>query len=310
MKIRSVGLFVVALALVIGWANPSHALLCYTDSKENGTGVLVKWPKLPVPYYINASKTPAGVAKADAIAAIKKAFDAYAAVTCTTLKFDYKGESTSISDVPDAILVYFDDTAGVGAYYAKMEWNTAALGDINKGVIMMNGNGYGWTVGAAANKIDIQTAVTQMLPWTLGYYVGDDPWGGSQTSSIKYNYVQTDLTADQKLGAQVIYPGTGSGCTTPPKPSLWCKTIPKPDGVKDSSVKTEKGAVGNEKSTPGNDINVTKKDAGSGDTGGPTQPKDDGGCCRVSHARTTGDAYFALLGIGVFALLVLRRRRR
>ena len=327
MKMRRVG-FIAVLALVgvIGWARTSHAISCFYDSKENGTGELVKWPqpfKTPaekVPYYINVSKVPAAD-QAPFEEAIKKAFDAYAAVTCSKLKFEYKGKSTSVSNEPDAILVYFETQAsGMGAYFYKLEWNTAAAGDINKGIMMLNANGYSWTVGAAQNKIDVQTAVTQMMPGVIGFYVGDDPWGGSLTSSIKYNYVQTTLTADQIAGVQHIYfDAAGAGCTQPAKPAA-CKALAPPDGVKkEGPTKTD----GVQPTTDGPKPKFDQYKPPTGDAK-PTPdywiwteagtvvppPAKDEGCCRVSHARDTSNAFYALIGAGLVALLLLRRRRR
>ncbi len=321
MRVKTLVTFSV-LCAALAWGRTSQATLCYMDAKADGTGLPMKWPtaKLPIPYYINAAKYTPAADKAKAIAAVQAAFASYEKVTCSALKFEYKGETTSVPPMTDAILVYFSDVSTGGAYLYMASVATYDPPDINSGSIQMTVNGFNYVVLDPANlppttekKIDIQTAVTQMIPGALGFYVGSSPADGSLTDSIKYSYVQRDLTADQIKGVQYLYYKNDTGCTQPAKPAA-CKTgTPTGDGphAEAGVAKLDKGGT-----TPGKEGGVIPRteagvplvDLGPTEAGVLPQKGDDGGCCRVSYAQhEVSSAYLALVGVALF--LALRRRR-
>jgi MYXO-CTERM domain-containing protein len=226
------GRWIVAPWLLAVLAAPSAARadLCIYDSKQDGTGAALRWTTPPIKYYVNASRLPAAD-QAAAIAAVQAAFLAWE-LPCTTLKFQHMGASTSTTDVPGAILVYWGNdaaswTSGLSAYYYSLEYLTTA-GDITKGAIGMNAKDYGWSVGAQPAKIDIQTAVTQMIPGVIGFYVGPSPLTGDL--GLKLNEVRTTLTQDQKDGARYVYFKADPGCVQPAKPTACATWTPPPDG--------------------------------------------------------------------------------
>ncbi len=311
---------------VLGWSSRAEAVLCALDAKGDGTGLAMRWAKMPVAYYINASKV-AAAEKTAAIDAVKAAFAAYEKVACTSLKFDYKGESTSVSSVADAILVNFSDISTGGAYYYGANVKTFDPPDITDALIQMNLKGYKWVVGAQANAIDIQTAVTQMLPGALGFYAGGGappkPGGtGGDLPEIKYNVVVTTLSKDQEDGVKFLYPGTG--CTKPATPPMCAKVAPPatdggPKPTTDGGPKptTDGGPKpttdGGPKPTADKSIGpVSETGVPIGGDPSPLPPKEDeGGCCRVGHTGSDlGNAYFGLLALLVLGALLVRGRRR
>jgi hypothetical protein len=318
-----------ALCAVVGWAGRADAVLCFQDMKEDGTGKPLKWPTMPVKYYINASAVDPAK-KAAWIKAVQDAFATYQAVPCTTLAFKYEGEHASVAYVQGAILVVFSGVVTGGSYYwGNTQGTQFEPADITQALIQMNikeaKGSYG--IGAAPNQIDIQTAVTQMIPWAVGFYAGSGDPNKGNLPAINYNVVTTTLTAEQIQGVQAQYPKTGAGCSSQPLAQP-CKTVPPPPGGEPGKPKEagpvtpgkEAGPVGPGKETgpvtPGKDAGPTKyNEAGqpippAGDGPGLPGKEEDKGCCRVSHATShTGNLFLALVG-GLILLGLLRRRRR
>jgi hypothetical protein len=312
---------------VLGWSSRAEAVLCTLDAKADGTGLAMRWPKMPIQYVINASKV-AAAEKAAAIKAVQDAFATYEKVTCTTLKFEYKGESTSVSTVTDMILVNFSDVSTGGAYYYGANVKTYDPPDIKEAIIQMNIKDYKYVVGAQANAIDIQTAVTQMIPVAIGFYAagGTPPkpgGGGGDLPEIKYNVVVTTLTKEQEDGVRFTYPSTATGCSKPAVPTMCAKISPPAgDGTKptgDGGVKPT-GDGGVKPTTDGGTTpvadkgNVPVSETGvpiGGDPSPLPPPEEDGGCCRVGHTGSDlGNAFFGLLGLLVLGALVFRARAR
>jgi hypothetical protein len=272
-----------------------------------------------VDYWINPQGLPQAQ-QAGAIEAVKKAFQAYK-LTCSSLDFTYKGTSTSTAWVQGAILVAFLDTATMGsnAYQSYFAITNNDVGDISYAFIKLNGQKYPWTTaGAESGKLDIQTAVTQLIPGIIGYYVGDDPWGGS-TKVIRYNNAETTLTQEQMDGVRNLYYKADTGCNKPATPQF-CSAIPKPDtGIKEAGVPPSGDGstippVTDGSVSPKYDSSVGPKYDGAistKDGSTTTPPKDNGGCCRVSQASREGGSWgVATLGLLLLALCVIRRGRR
>jgi hypothetical protein len=191
---------------------------CYLDAKGDGTGVPVRWPSTPIEYKINAARLPAGLTKAAVITAIKSAFTTWDGLACTDVTFSYAGESTSYSWESGVILVYIGDDAttwphGAVPYFVNMKWGSASTGGISYGSIGVNEKDFDWTVGAAAGKIDIQSAVHLLMPQMLGFFVGTKL--KPPTVPLAYNGVNHQLTADHVDAARFSYFKAGSGCTKP-----------------------------------------------------------------------------------------------
>jgi hypothetical protein len=225
-----------------------------------------------------AGSAGAAVKKAEIIAAVQAAFETWSKVPCANLKFEYKGELPSfISEKQGAILVYwgYDSLTWTsqapvlaGAYVQNDD--TAAL---TRAVIGFDAHNWGWSIGTKEKyTFDIQTAVTQMLPVALGFYVGADPTG--KLLWLYPEYIQTALTPMQEQGAQFLYFNSSGSCTKPNPPSL-CGVTPTVDrgvldGARDLGAAPDKRLV---------DLTVV-----SGD-GPPPQY-----LC-VKHSTSNGDAH-------------------
>jgi hypothetical protein len=253
-------------------------------------------------------------------------------VTCTTLAFEHAGDAPSLmtGGMDGAILVYFGHDAttwiyGSSAYFRFLKFKTVEKGDIDIGVMAMNARDYDWTVaGAEASKIDIQTALTQMMPNVLGYHASTDPVNGS-LSEIKFNYEKRALTTEQQDGARYNYfDSAEAGCAKPATPAICAGgTPPVGDGgttTGDGGTTTGDGGTvtpGKDGGTvtPGKDGGTSMTDGGSSmDDGGiggdgPGGDEDDG-CCRVSHARSTSLPFVMLVGLALVLGLCRRRFRR
>ncbi|MCA9665416.1 MAG: hypothetical protein KC503_07505 [Myxococcales bacterium] len=325
------------LAMTLMYSSPALAQLCYQDSDENnpGNGVPVAWENTAtteIGYKVYVPTSPNLPAKAMVIAAIDAAFKAYTDIPCSTIKFKNAGELTTlVTENSGFITVYFGKDSsewiyGNSAYNYQLRFKSLAKGDIDWGTIGMNAATQQWAIGAEANKIDVQTAVMQMIPGVIGYYVGTDPVGGSV--DIKYNTVNHTVSADQTTGAQYTYhDSANSSCTQPAKPNH-CPTAANPgdagpgsdaDGTvnpgTDGTVNPGTDGTVNPGTdgtvNPGTDGTVnpgTDGGTSGGDGGGGSG--DDDGCCRVSHARSANIPFFTLLGLALFIGLTRRRWRK
>ena len=310
MKMKSSFAAVLALVTTLGWARSSQAVLCFIDAMGNGKGLAVKWNVTKIPVWINASKL--GAQEAEAITAVTAAFTAYASVTCSNLKFEIKGASTSTVEIPGAILVYWDkDTTwiyGNNLYYYEPHWDLYDPPNISWGKIALNAK-YEWTTqGAVAKKIDIQTALTQIIPAVLGFYVGDDPpqpTGRSGSLPITYNDMKRGLNGDQTNGVKLTYydQQAGQDCVKPAAPQA-CASLPPRSG--DASTSTPGGGGGGMEGNDGGSGDGMAK----GDGGTLLPPADDSGCCRVSYGHSVNPSYLVLVGLGFLAVFIWRRRRR
>lgn len=237
----------VVVASLVSWSVPGFAgdcdnlKLCYKASLGKKGGKPCTWfisDKHPIPYYTNVSLLPAAK-QAKALSAIKAAFDAYAKIPCTSLKFYHAGSHTSFSDVPGSILVYFGNTTLDKAswiylnvaYHREMHINSYQTGEIDYGFIGFNAADYGWSVGgdevaappstAQGAVIDVQTAMMWLIPDLLGYQVNTDL--SSTTQPIKYKTVLPSLCPEMIKGAQYSYFSKTSTTCTQPTGLLHCQ---------------------------------------------------------------------------------------
>jgi MYXO-CTERM domain-containing protein len=261
-RIATAGWLLCAVSLLA--IAPAHAALCLYDSKLDGSGANVRWTTAPIGYYVNVSRLPAAQ-QAAALAAVQAAFTRWE-LSCTTLKFQYQGASASTTDVPGAILVYWGNDAaswlyGASAYYYGLQWQSL-LGDVTRATIGMNAKDYLWSVGASPQAIDIESAVTQIMPGALGFYAGADPQSGSV--AIAFNSINRTLTQEHQGGARYLYFKADPGCTQPPKPKPCATWLPPSDGVPPDAGVMDSGAK---------DAGI--KDAGIKDSAVKDQPPPD-----------------------------------
>jgi hypothetical protein len=192
--------FVAAMISISGLSRSAEALLCFHDAKGDGTGVPTKWPAMPISYVINVSALPAEQ-QAGALAATQAAFGTYNQVKCTTLQFKYDGPTTSTSPVMGKISVLWVDMGAFSSAYATSSMSDPN-GDIVRGAMLLNVYDNPWTVGAAPNKFDIQSAVTQLIAHLIGFYAGvGNPFTGPGLD-IQFNQVNTTLAARCADGVQ------------------------------------------------------------------------------------------------------------
>jgi hypothetical protein len=172
---------------------------------------------------------------------------------------------------------------------------------------------FDWTTkGAEADKIDIQTAVTFVIPAVIGLQVGDS----SKGYQAPFSYDKEVTTLCQGHIDAVTYSyfdSAGSGCTKPTAPPVCSQATTPGDGsvAGDGPHKLDGGVVKNDTGGgPPGDGYIPSGDGWipASDAGLPPGDGDDDGCCRVSHARSNSVPFLTLLGFAL--LLVLARRRR
>jgi uncharacterized protein (TIGR03382 family) len=183
---------------------------------------------------------------------IKAAFSTWQQVSCSDIRFEYKGEISSFTtEKQGAILVYFGVDASTwihdkSAYFTNSGIELIKDANMNRGTIAMNAKDYGWSIGAEKNKIDIRTAVLHMIPATTGFYVGSDPNTGNLQDFIVYNKVDHTLKPAHIQGAQYSYFKAGASCTRPAEPPICgVATTPGPDagaGTLDGGASVDAGA--------------------------------------------------------------------
>lgn len=293
------------------------AELSYIDSNEQspGSGVPVHWAPLPIKYKVNPTHVTAGLAEADVIKAVQDAFATWEAVPCSTLSFQYAGTSTSTTEEPGHILVYWGNDGatwihGVNAWWTDLSWTDYANGEISKSVIGLNATpnhqtySYDWAIGAEQRKFDIQTAVTWLIPAAIGFSVVS---ATTNQPPIYYNAVNRTLCESHEKGAQFSYFDSSGSCTRPSDvppagggtPPIGGDGVPPVTG--DGPTSTTDGGTGDGPGTGD----------GTAIGGDPIlePPEDDDGCCRVSHARSGSVPYLTLVGLAILLLLGRRRRR-
>jgi hypothetical protein len=293
--------------------------LCFFNSHETDPtqGVPVHFvadANGKIKYKINADNITAGLAKADVIAAVQAAFTAWENISCSTLAFEYAGESTSTTNENGMILVYWGNSAstwthGDYIFYPEIYWTDYQTGEASWSTIGLNATPnhpqykYDWSIGAAADKYDVQSMVTWLIPSAIGFDVSSD--AGNTQIPICTNKEYRTLCDAHKTGAQLVYfDSADTTCTKPTVPN--CQTTAPPgDGppAGDGQPPTGDGQP------PTGDGPAIGDGGVTGDVGG-LPPGEDDGCCRVSHARTTSLPFVALLGLALLAVLGLTRRRR
>jgi hypothetical protein len=173
---------------------------------------------------LTAGSAGAAVKKTEIIAAVQAALDTWSKAPCANLKFEFKGELPSfVTEKQGALLIYWG--------YDKLTWTSSGPVDvktriqsddtaaITSAVIGFDAHNWGWSLGTKEKyTFDIQTAVTQMLPAALGFYVGSDPNG--KLLWLVPEYIQTSLSPLQEQGAQFLYFNASGSCTKPNPPAV------------------------------------------------------------------------------------------
>ena len=336
---KRLGVLTAAVLATLLGGRAAWGAMCYwtSDEKNPGKGVATHWPtaqpiKVWIYYPKTGGKMPADRAKVtDEVMAAFKAYE----LKCTNLKFKLEGvQTTLITQVKGAIVVYFGTNAespstwpgGSSIYQYNMKWKDVASGEIEEAQIGLNASptsAYEWVIGSPdgkKNQIDIRSAMIQMIPGAVGYFVGADQKTGQV--NIQVGVEQRTLTQEQTDGATYIYfDKAQAGCTQPAQPKA-CD--PNGPAIGDSGVPVKNdGGVGGDGNVPpvGDGGTVRDSGGGTGDSGLPIgvdgsvggdggTTGGSGGCCRVSYVETSDAPYAILVGLALVGLLVSRRRRR
>ena len=190
--------------------------------KTNAPGTLA----LMASTLLIASPTWGQVKRQEIITEIQAAFKAWEAISCSNLRFTYAGEQTSfVQEKEGGILVFFghDDATWRrqnDAYYTSWDHKDDDKGDIYKAAIELNARDWFWSIGKAADAIDIRTAVLHLIPGTLGFYVGADPSGQSLKAFIQLDRIDRELLDLHEAGARFGYPEGGAACGQPDEPGI------------------------------------------------------------------------------------------
>lgn len=322
MKHKSLSCAMLALVATFGWSQVAEAVVtCWADSKADNPsdpiGDPTRWPTMPVKYKINAAIIPE-TTRATVVSEVQAAFDAYNQILCTSLQFSFDGETESLSSVGGEILIQFLDDAHMsgGGYLQEGQQKASSEGkEWDFFTISLNTKYFG--VGQDTSKIDIQTALIQMIPMAVGIYVGTPNNNAYDYQELKFNYVNHSVSQEQTEAIQWLYFKEGESCTKPSDPPACRQVELKFDGKQhDGGVIPSTGDGGGTQPTyQDSSIINSYSDGGSisnwSDSGyqRPTQSADDG-CCRVSSARTsTAESYLLLVGLGIVTFIFLRRRK-
>jgi hypothetical protein len=186
----------------------------------------------------------AQVEKQKILDAVRASFDAYEQIPCVGLEFEYAGDPPALlTEEPGAIVIYFGATEDVWTL-GDLAWTTKAItgnaqNHISKAWIGFNAKDWWWSLAdpADGDKLDIQSALLELIPITLGYYVGPD----AKTSVFDISLGAVDRSLDdlKRLGAQALYwNAEANGCSAErPADPVACQNVSVPDaGVADASA--------------------------------------------------------------------------
>jgi hypothetical protein len=294
---------------------------------------------MPVEYRVSDTLTDAKM-----LAAIEAAFQAWGSVPCSKLKFT-KGAQFPLASVKfdhatPYIYVFWHTTSsplfanpgGQPFYENTYVWQNN-IGGIVGGSIAVNALDYKWNAdgGDVKGTFDVQNAMTYMIGTVIGL-TDSTVAGAAMESNVAFGQIaKRTLTQDDKDALVYLY--KDGSCTPPSAPNAsGCSTgtVPTTDG----SVKKDGGVTPGKEGgvPPGKEGGVPPgKEGGVPGTDGGGQPcaksedcpagqsctaegkcvstgGDDGGCCRVSHARDTSGVFLAAAALAL--LWGLRRRRR
>ena len=307
--------------------------------KFNANKPYAAWQTMPVEYRVSDTLTDPKM-----LAAIDAAFQTWGSVQCSKLKFT-KGAQFPLASVKfdhatPYIYVFwhvtsstlFANPGGQPFFESTYVWQDN-IGGIVGGSIAVNAFDYKWNAEGGDPKgiFDVQNAMTYMIGTVIGL-TDSTVAGAAMENNVTYGQTsKRTLTQDDRDGLVYLY--KESSCTAPPAPNAsGCSTGTTPpvgDGKKDGGVTPGKeggvppgkeGGVppGKEGGVPGTDAGGQKctrsEDCPSGQsctaegTCVSTGGGDDGGCCRVSHARDTSGVFLAAAALAL--LWGLRRRRR
>lgn len=161
----------LVLLLVAGFSAPAQA---YNTLKHYYNGGEVEWSasNTPVPWSMHPSGS-ADVSFDAAQGAIKKAFDAWTAVSCSTISFNYTGTNSYQPSVGIWIRFqtgYWDPSVdGAAAYSTTTEYGSGNT--IKKNEIVFNDAELDWSanpVGPYSTLQDIQGVVTHEIGHSIG----------------------------------------------------------------------------------------------------------------------------------------------
>jgi hypothetical protein len=184
---------------------------------------------------VAGSPARAQVKTTEIVKEVKAAFTAWEGISCSGLKFEYKGLLTSHTLIKKgAIVVNWGHdkltwTHGTEGYHSEVNIEDDATAAITDAYIDLNAKDYWWAFDKEKNKLDIQTAVFHMIPAVIGFYVGNDPINFSLRNWIKFDFKDRTRLPLHERGAQYTYFKSGTGCTQPSKPVICGKTAPPPD---------------------------------------------------------------------------------
>lgn len=178
------------------------------------------WPAFPVTWYA-AADLGDDVDDAEALAAIQAGFDAWEAVDCAAVDFDYGGrvEDASFGEVDGRNVVFLledswpDEASLVSAPAISSTGSTMEEVDL-----ALNGVSWRWAVEGAdgTSRMDVQAAVTHEVGHLLGLWHSSVS-GASLDPSMDGNPEARSLEEDDISGLCTLYgagdAGQGESCT-------------------------------------------------------------------------------------------------
>lgn len=219
---------------------PSDAR-AFSREKADGTGALLYWKDLPVTYTVNSACAGAMEDTRACLGAVQASFATWSSPQCTTLTFDYRGE-TARTDVGYSQAAGADNINLVVWIFAQWPHDASALALTtstyypDSGVILdtdmeVNGVNFQWRVITSPDTmhVDIQNVVTHEAGHVIGLDHVNDQTATMYPTSPNGETSKRDLSPDDIDGVCSIYPvpgydggsggsgggGNGNGSTAP-----------------------------------------------------------------------------------------------
>ncbi|MCA9665385.1 MAG: matrixin family metalloprotease, partial [Myxococcales bacterium] len=203
-----------ACAVVLGASNSASA---YVQQRSSTTGVPLKWTKLPVRFNIN-TRAAKGVTNAQIAAAVRAAYAAWTAPSCTNVTVQDTGSTQSDGNRQDSVNTNSWLTGWPAEYGSSTLGLTLTIynpqsGSINDADTVYNPN-YTWSTSGSQFAIDVQSVATHEIGHQLGLDHTPITSATMFRSTGQGDTSQRSLHSDDIQGICGIYP-SGQGGTTP-----------------------------------------------------------------------------------------------
>jgi hypothetical protein len=343
-------LYVCLAFVVAALSSPTAYGFCLEHPIGTSGGTLAKaaWPHMPVTYKIHDTGSATGPLgssvqpdQASELAAVRAAFDEWAAANCANIQFTDGGlidssEPVNLQHTATEIRVYWArDTTEWGSTattsIAKTWYNQDGSGVITAAGILLNAIDKSYSTTGATDRFDVQSVVATEVGRVLGLAAVTDAGAVMYPSFQMGNTDKRTLTTDDEAGAAYLYPGDNDGgsCNSG-TPDTNCKAASQDDGgvpTQDDGGTTphDGGGTGDGGGTTGDGGGTTgdggaqacqrNSDCASNrcdiDTNLCVPAESDSGCsCTVGSVGRGGYLTLALLCLGLSLTLACRRRRR